>query len=232
MKKTFCTLIILILIFISAQAFALTDSEYRVMMKNPDFAQADNELNSTWKRISRTLSGSVLERLKEEQHEWLRTTRDNEADNLIEEGFSRSEAYAEATQKRVHELLKAEFLYAPAKGLQTFYKHRDSDTWIKVRILNRKTMETECKFFLLWTDGSDKQAMTALSGRGRIRNGVFTFSDKKYDGFTVTIVFRRDDDTVEVTANDSARFHIGTDDPFEGPYHKFSAELQLSQTQN
>lgn len=69
MKKTFCTLIILILIFISAQAFALTDSEYRVMMKNPDFAQADKELNSTWKRISRTLSGSVLERLKEEQHE-------------------------------------------------------------------------------------------------------------------------------------------------------------------
>ena len=44
----------------------------------------------------------MLEQLKEEQHEWLKTTRDNEADNLIEEGFSRTEAYAEATEKRVH----------------------------------------------------------------------------------------------------------------------------------
>ncbi len=224
MKKTFCASIILRLILISAQAFALTDSEYRVMMKNYDFARADKELNSTWKRISRTLSGAVLEQLREEQREWLRTTRDNEADTLIDEGFSRSEAYAEATQKRTHELLKAEFLYAPAKGVQTFYKHRDSETWLRVRILNPKTMETECKFFLLWTDGNGHEAIAELNDRGRIINGVFTFSDRKYDSFTITIVFRRDDDTVEVTANDSARFHIGTDDPFEGSYHKFTAE--------
>ena len=86
-------------------------------------------------------------------------------------------------------------------------------------------MEIECKFFLLWTDGSGREAMTELNGRGRSRNGVFTFSDKKYNGFTVTIVFWRDNDAVEVTANDSARFHIGTDDPFEGSYHKLPAEL-------
>lgn len=224
MKKTFCTSIIFVMLFISAQAFALTDSEYRVMMKYTDFARADRRLNDIWKRVSRTLSGSVLEQLKEEQREWLRTTRDNEADNLINEGFSRAEAYTEATKKRVHELLKAEFLYAPSKGVQTFYKHRDSETWLRVRILNRKTMETECKFFLLWTDGDGREAIAELNGKGRIRNGVFTFSDIQYDGFTVTIVFRRDNDTVEVTANDSARFHIGTDDSFEGSYHKFTAE--------
>lgn len=85
-------------------------------------------------------------------------------------------------------------------------------------------MEMECKFFLLWTNGRGREDITELNGRGRIRNGIFTFSDKKYDSFTVTIVFRRDDDTVEVTANASTRFHIGTDDPFEGSYHKFSAE--------
>ena len=52
MLRKFYAALILLLTFCSVPAFALSDSEYRTMMKNPDFARSDRELNKVWKKVS------------------------------------------------------------------------------------------------------------------------------------------------------------------------------------
>lgn len=69
MMKKLCAVVFLVTAVLCVPSFALSDAEYRTMMKNPDFARADRRLNDTWKKVSRTLSGSALQRLKENQRE-------------------------------------------------------------------------------------------------------------------------------------------------------------------
>lgn len=84
MMKKICAVIILITVIFSIPSFALSDEEYRAMMKNPDFARANNKLNDTWKRVSKKLNAPVIERLKVEMREWLNAGRDFDADNFMD----------------------------------------------------------------------------------------------------------------------------------------------------
>lgn len=246
MMKKICAVIILITVIFSVPSFALSDEEYRAMMKNPDFARADNKLNDTWKRVSKKLNAPVIERLKVEMREWLSAGRDFDADNFMDWGFSREKAYTEATNKMVHRLLKEEFLtttsrtydasnmyYSETKSThETLYKHEEAQSWLKIRTqfyskhsqqsdkLLERTLLEEVKFFVLWTEADGTEVMGEWSGNGRPRNRKLEIADKKHPDCKITISFDRKD-SVSVTANENfIRQCIGTDEPFEGRYIK------------
>lgn len=53
-------------------AMALSDSEYRSLMKNPAFVNADRALNAAWAEAKDVLYGSDFDNLKRNQQQWLK----------------------------------------------------------------------------------------------------------------------------------------------------------------
>lgn len=99
---------VLALIFLlSVPAFGLSDSEYLRMRKsNADFARADRNLNQVWSRLRKSLPKNVFTRLDRLQREWVKSGRDEEAASLMEDGYSRIEAYTMVTNDRADSLPK------------------------------------------------------------------------------------------------------------------------------
>ena len=58
---------VLLLVITCSTSFALTDAEYRVLMKDKTFAQADKALHAAWKAAKSELYGSELEALTRNQ---------------------------------------------------------------------------------------------------------------------------------------------------------------------
>lgn len=77
----------------------LTDKEYKQMLKNPDFAEADKALNKTYRNAKNSLSESEFTALKKDQSSWIKRGRDNEAKSLMST-MSRVEAYTSVTNSR------------------------------------------------------------------------------------------------------------------------------------
>ncbi|MBR1438865.1 MAG: DUF1311 domain-containing protein [Synergistaceae bacterium] len=88
-------------------AFALSDAEYLRMRKSSsDFARADKRLNQVWANLKKSLPRSVFTQLDKLQREWVKSGRDDEAASLMDDGYSKAEAYAIATNDRADSLPK------------------------------------------------------------------------------------------------------------------------------
>ena len=88
-------------------AFALSDNEYAQLKKNALFAKADRALSKAWKEAQNKLAKNktALDKLRNDQREWIRTWRDEEAEALMEDkGWSKLKAYTEATKDRAEYL--------------------------------------------------------------------------------------------------------------------------------
>ena len=104
--KRFVTALLLLLLMLSP-ASALSDSEYlRMRRSSADFSQADKRLNNVWNRLRRTLPKRIFTQLDRLQREWVKTGRDDEAAALMDDGYSRTEAYTIATNDRADALPK------------------------------------------------------------------------------------------------------------------------------
>ena len=103
MKKIFSALMLLLLI--SAPAFALSDAEYLKMKRNSQsFARADRKLTNVWNKLKKSLPDYAFQELQKNQREWIKKGRDDAAKNYIKEGYSRTEAYTLATNDRANNL--------------------------------------------------------------------------------------------------------------------------------
>ena len=87
----------------------LSDNEYKQMMKNSDFANADKALNQAWRNAKNSLSDNEFNALKKDQNSWIKRGRDNEARALLSR-MSRVEAYTSVTNAR------AEYINQVASG--------------------------------------------------------------------------------------------------------------------
>ena len=56
---------------LAAPAFALSDAEYKKMMKDPTFAAADKALNAAWKEAKKSLPFYEFDALKRDQKQWV-----------------------------------------------------------------------------------------------------------------------------------------------------------------
>lgn len=103
MRKIFAALMLAVLS--ASMCFALTDEEYLRMKKtNADFARADRRLSQVWKKLKGSVSKAVFTELQDYQREWIDSGRDIEAQGLMDEGYSRVEAYTMATSDRADAL--------------------------------------------------------------------------------------------------------------------------------
>lgn len=103
MKKLFAS--IALLLVMAGSAFALSDAEYLRMKKNnADFARADKRLTQVWNKLKASLSRRAFSELQDLQKDWIAYGRDEEAENLMREGYSRAEAYTMATSDRADDL--------------------------------------------------------------------------------------------------------------------------------
>ena len=103
------------LVFTSS-ASALSNKEYHEMMKNSNFAEADNYLNKIWAELKENMPRKDFSVLEKDRDKWLRKERDNAAKALMKkEGYSKIEAYTLATKMRSDYLEKIMQKYAIVK---------------------------------------------------------------------------------------------------------------------
>lgn len=223
MVKKVCASLILLLAVCSVPAFALSNAEYKAMMRNSAFARADRKLNETWKRVTGMLSGSALERLKQNQREWIKTGRDSSAKEYIGE-YSRVEAYTIATNLRTDELIElANSLSASssAKSVEGNYvrkERRKESGWLTVRMLNRKTSEVEVEISAVWVGRYGSANTGEWSGQGRIRNGVLDITDDSYDEDGRVILTFVNSNTVRVETE--GNLGLGMNVTLDGTYSR------------
>ncbi|MBQ7733177.1 MAG: DUF1311 domain-containing protein [Synergistaceae bacterium] len=99
MKKIF--LAVLLTAVFCTSAFALSDREYGSLLReNPEFYDADQELNGVWDELKDVLSAREFARLKQDQADWVKSGRDRDARRRMKAGRSKARAYTEATRAR------------------------------------------------------------------------------------------------------------------------------------
>lgn len=102
--KRFMSALVLITV-LCVPAFALSDAEFLEMKKDPEFAEADRQLNTAYNNAKKSMTKAHFEHLKELQLNWIQYGRDEEAERLIDEGHSRLSAYTEVTKSRARDLV-------------------------------------------------------------------------------------------------------------------------------
>ena len=169
MKKIFLSIIF---IFLCANtSFSLSDYDYKKMMKNPNFAEADEKLNQVWNELKHSLPTDVFEILKENQLEWINSGRDIEARKFMK-FYSFVEAYTKATNLRAKILPSlAEELSKPHK---TSKKHNKYSRQYELHENDQITKKSTIPYDLSW-GMTNNQVKNAL-----IRNG-FKYWDSDSD---------------------------------------------------
>lgn len=206
--KRLISIIALILVCVTP-AFALSDAEYLKMKKDPEFAQADRELTRAYNDAKGSMTKSEFAKLKKLQRQWIADGRDRHAKNLMREGYSKTEAYAEATRVRTREIRNEMTLSSlSVDDVQGYYDNGD-DIYLFIGWKNRAKKLLEVS---LSCDGEDWKGTGTLRGDTIIAN---------YGGTSVTVKII-DNDTVEITPNSAFRRAVGfdADDTYKRHYGK------------
>lgn len=92
---------LLLLLCFASSALALSTREYREMMKDSNFAEADNYLNKIWAELKEKMPRKDFKILEKDRDNWVIKERDDTARALMDKsGYSRIEAYTRATKMR------------------------------------------------------------------------------------------------------------------------------------
>lgn len=112
MRKTLPFLAFLFLLCPLSSVFALSDSEYRILLAtSQEFRNADQELQRTWNEVYREVKGSYKKKALAGQRQWLKVERDAAAKKFMETGTSKEESYAEAVRNRIDALRVLQFQF-------------------------------------------------------------------------------------------------------------------------
>ena len=179
---------------------ALTDAEYREMLKDPGFVAADKALNQAWAEAKKVMPKAAFEALKKEQGAWVAKGRDTEAKELMKNGMEAPKAYALVTEMRMRAIQTAAeeaFLMGNPSGVQGFYVRKGKggeDGWLKV--YNRSLPNLEAKIEAVRETSPGNANVGELSGRGRLKDGVAEFVDPEAEEARMTVTFKGDTATV------------------------------------
>lgn len=172
MKKFLSSLAVFFLI--SSGAFALSDSEYKEMMKDSEFADAEKELAQSWSEAKK-LPAKFFEHLQKEQREWVSHGRDKRAESLMkaDKSLSRTQAYAQETGSRVEAInsaIDAANLTAE-KLADGFFINNDSGKYIELSI--------HAEGENLTAEFTGKDGNTIWKADGKISGNVLILSGEK-----------------------------------------------------
>ena len=207
---------------LAGPAAGLSDAEYREMMKDRGFAEADRALNEAWARILKEggLSKAGIKALKADQAEWVRKGRDTQARLIMENGYAALEAYTTATGMRTEalpDLTERIFLQDRPDGPQGYYVRREDGRetgWLSVRWIDKEAGEVRVGAEAIAVLRPDNVRSGAWSGEGAVRKGVL----KALDGEeSATFTFKGD--KVQVVASPGfSSSTVGLGVTIEGTY--------------
>lgn len=207
---------------LAGPAAGLSDAEYREMMKDRNFAEADRALNEAWARILKEggLSKAGIKALKADQAEWVRKGRDTQARLIMENGYAALEAYTTATGMRTEalpDLTERIFLQDRPDGPQGYYVRREDGRetgWLSVRWIDKEAGEVRVGAEAIVVLRPDNVRSGAWSGEGAVRKGVL----KALDGEeSATFTFKGD--KVQVVASPGfSSSTVGLGVTIEGTY--------------
>ena len=206
-----------VLAALASAALALSDAEYRRVMKDPGFRAADKELGAAWNKVKKQTSPERFETIRKEQREWVSSGRDREADEYIKVGYARDEAYTLVTRLRAEWLQsRAELaaLLESADGVQGVYERRTvgEPGTLKVRWIDKDagTISVDAEAGLVLNPVNVRSG--SYQGKGAVKRGVFT------DPVGVTIRFNGDSVTVETTDAFKMNGEMGMGVTIDGRY--------------
>lgn len=185
---------------LAGSALALTDAEYREMLKDPGFVAADKALNQAWAEAKKVMPKAAFEALKKEQGAWVAKGRDTEAKEFMKNGMEAPKAYALVTEMRMRAIQTAAedaFLMGNPSGVQGFYVRKGKggeDGWLKV--YNRTLPNLEAKIEAVRETSPGNANVGELSGKGRLKDGVAEFVDPEAEEARMTVTFKGDTATV------------------------------------
>lgn len=199
-NRLFAALIFMFVLCVPA--FALSDAEYKKMMKDPEFSAADKKLNRAYSDAKKKVRKEGLKHLQERQRDWIKYERDSKAEELIDNGYSKLEAYTQVTLERA-DALKYETDLINSEG--NFY--------------SKKGVHLE----ITWQNPLTGRLYATLEYRGDEWTGEGPYDNEYNDvqgtGASVTLI-EVDDDTIEIRTNDEFKDRINFD--AEGIYKRRS----------
>ena len=192
---------------LAGPAAGLSDAEYREMMKDRGFAEADRGLNEVWSRLLKEggLSKAGIKALKADQAEWVRKGRDVQAKLIMESGYTALEAYTTETVRRTEELpglSERISLQDRPDGPQGYYVRREGGRetgWLSVRWTDKEAGKLKVGMEANLVLGPRDVEYRYWSGEGTVRKGVLK-ADGEYDGQgSATFTFKGDSVQVVVS---------------------------------
>ena len=207
--------IVAIIFIYSVPAFALSDAEYLKMKKDPEFAKADRELTRAYNQAKKSMSKEDFADFREDQRQWIARDRDVRAKTFMEDGYSKVEAYTEATLERARgiraELSVMALELIDVREIDDAYYDNGKDSYLHLSLYDYSGMAFEITF----------------SGQGdRIElSGVYDYDNKTMnasDGDLKATLTFIDEDTVRVKVNSPFRraFSVDAEGTYERHYGK------------
>jgi hypothetical protein len=96
-KLVISSLFVFLILFSSSNIFALSDNDVQELAStSSNFKQAEDRILKTWLNLPK----EFRKQIQKNQIEWIKTTRDSEANALIAKGKSKAESYADVTNFR------------------------------------------------------------------------------------------------------------------------------------
>ena len=240
----------LTLIFLlTVPAFGLSDSEYLRMRKSSsDFARADKRLNQVWANLKKSLPKNVFTQLDKLQREWVKSGRDDEAAILMDDGYSRMEAYTMATNDRADALPKiASELRESLKGKKTPKPNpkpakvpepepepepdEEDDSPLRSTEIEGEYQNDSGFLTVRIIDSSTDEVEITFSrfkdgthwtAKGWIEGGVLELSDKDYSECQATLTFTAGRVKVDITDTNDWNEAIAPDFVLKGTYRKLA----------
>lgn len=166
--------VIAVLFLMSSNALALSDSEYKELMKDSDFAQAEEALAQAWKEAKK-MPPKFFERLQKEQREWVSHERDKRAADLMksDKKLSKAGAYALETGSRAEAIISAVYAsqLTPNDLADLFFICDDDGKYIELSI-NFEGGKITAEF-------SGNDGNTIWQADGKLSENVLTLSNEK-----------------------------------------------------
>ena len=210
---------------LAAPACAMSDAEYREMMKDPAFAAADEQLNKAWKAVvGRPGAGRAeIAALKKDQRDWVAKGRDAEAKSMMAEGLSAVTAYTRATEIRTEllpDIADRLHLMAAPKGVQGWYVRREGGRetgWLSVAWLdNEESVRVKTEAILVLRP--DNVRSGTWESTGRVEKNTVRLSDEDNGNCTMEIVFKGDRATVKTSDGFTQNGLLGMGVTLDGIY--------------
>ena len=229
-RKTFASVLLFILA-LSSCAYALSDSEYKDMMKNKEFAEAEKELNTVWAKLKKELPKNAFELLQADQRSWLGRKRDDNAKALIDEvGMSKVEAYTSETLNRAEFLPKIAdecYLTTNPDGIQGWYVEHAVNSeeeigTLAIKYTDKKNGKVHVSFEVAYQvnpDSPESYNMGSWEADGKFDGGnTLKLTDKEYSDCIAILTFDGDKVKVETTDAFSEHAMFGAGITLNGTY--------------